>query len=304
MKIFVTGGAGFIGRYLIKFLRKKNHKITIFDNFSNSSKNSISDLLDNNVKLIEGDIINFDEINIAIKHHDIIIHLAAKISINESIKNPNETLETNVDGTKNIISAALKNDIKKIVFASSAAVYGELNSSEIKLDEKCKKNPISPYGESKKIMEKVIEKELDMSKTNYAILRFFNVFGIGQSDEYAGVITKFGEKIVKDENLEIFGDGTQTRDFVAIEDVVEAIYQATDVKVKNGIYNIASGDSKTINELAKLMILKSNKKIGITYKNSKKGEVKYSQANISAAKENLGYNPKILLEDKICNFFK
>ncbi len=304
MKIFVTGGAGFIGKYLIELLIKNNHKITIFDNFSNSSKDSISDLLQNNVKVIEGDITNFEEIDFALKDHDILIHLAAKISVNESIKNPVETFHTNVDGTKNVVTACLKNNIKKIVIASSAAVYGEPNSSEIKLNEESEKNPISPYGESKMIMEQYVEEKLSTNEMDYVILRFFNIFGIGQSDEYAGVITKFEEKISQGKDLEIFGDGKQTRDFVAIEDVVEVISHVLGIKLKNGIYNIARGYSMTIKNLAELMISKSNKKIGITYLKSKKGEIKYSQADITLAKKNIGYKPTTLIENKISDFFK
>ncbi len=304
MKIFVTGGAGFIGKYLIELLIKNNHKITIFDNFSNSSKDSISDLLQNNVKVIEGDITNFEEIDFALKDHDILIHLAAKISVNESIKNPVETFHTNVDGTKNVVTACLKNNIKKIVIASSAAVYGESNSSEIKLNEESEKNPISPYGESKMIMEQYVEEKLSTNEMDYVILRFFNIFGIGQSDEYAGVITKFEEKISQGKDLEIFGDGKQTRDFVAIEDVVEVISHVLGIKLKNGIYNIARGYSMTIKNLAELMISKSNKKIGITCLKSKKGEIKYSQADITLAKKNIGYKPTTLIENKISDFFK
>ncbi len=302
MKIFITGGAGFIGKYLVQLLINNNHTITIFDNFSNSSKESILHLSQNNVKIIEGDITNFAEIDTALKDHDILIHLAAKISVNESIKNPLETFHTNVEGTKNVITSCLKNNIKKIIVASSAAVYGESNSSEIKLNEKSEKNPISPYGKSKIIMEEYVKEKLSKNEMNYVILRFFNIFGIGQSDEYAGVITKFGRKILRGKPLEIFGDGKQTRDFVAIEDVVEVIHQAITSITKNGIYNIASGHSITIKELAELMISKSNKKIEITYSDSKKGEIKFSQANIMSAKKNLGYQPKKLIEEKIKEF--
>jgi UDP-glucose 4-epimerase len=302
MKIFVTGGAGFIGKNLIKLLAESNHKITIFDNFSNSSKDSIIHLLQNNVKIIEGDITNFEELNLVIKNHDILIHLAAKISVNESIKNPDETFYINVEGTKNVVTACLKNNIKKIIIASSAAVYGDSSSSEIKLSEDSKKNPISPYGKSKMIMEQYIEKKLSTKKIDYAILRFFNIFGIGQSNEYAGVITKFGEKILHNKDIQIFGDGKQTRDFVAIEDVIEAINLTINTKLKNGIYNIGSGHSITINNLAKLMISKSNKGIGIRNLDSKKGEIKHSQADITSAKKNIGYKPKISIENKINDF--
>ena len=143
MKVLVTGGAGFIGKYLVKSLLEKGNSVTIFDNFSNSTKNSINFLENIGAKVIEGDITKLDDIVNAIKDHEIVIHLAAKISVSESISNPSETFLVNVDGTKNILIACKKNNIKKLIVSSSAAVYGE-SSSGIKLVEESIMNPISP----------------------------------------------------------------------------------------------------------------------------------------------------------------
>ena len=296
MKILVTGGAGFIGKYLVKSLLLNNNSITIFDNFSNSSKDSINFLKNKDVKIIEGDIRKIQEISNVIKNQEIVIHLAAKISVVDSINNPSETFQVNVNGTKNILTACEKYRVKKLIVASSAAVYGE-SLPNLKLTEESQTNPISPYGESKIKMEDDIMKFELEHNIDCIILRFFNIFGFGQSSEYAGVITKFIEKIKKNEQLIIFGNGSQTRDFVAIEDVISSIHNAISSDI-SGKFNIASGKSITINELAKKMISLSGKKINIQNVASKEGDIRNSQADISQAKEKLRYSPKFGL-DKI-----
>jgi len=296
MKILVTGGAGFIGKHLVKYLLKKNHSVTIFDNFSNSTKNSTSILIKLGVKIIEGDIKKINEIQNASMNQNIVIHLAAKISVSESIKNPMETFQNNVDGTKNVLIACEKNNVEKIILASSAAVYGE-GIPKIKLTEESKMNPISPYGKSKVKMELEIKEFEINNNVNCIILRFFNIYGIGQTPEYAGVITKFIERIKENKPLKIFGDGFQTRDFIAIDDVIDSIYNAI-LYGKSGTYNIASGKITTIKEMAELMISINGKKLDIEYTNEQKGDIRNSEADISLAKKEIRYFPKFKL-DKI-----
>lgn len=297
LKILVTGGMGFIGKHLVRSLLKNENTVTIFDNFSNSDKKSNLLFMKSGVKIVDGDITKLNDISDAVKDQQIVIHLAAKISVEESIKNPSETFRINVDGTKNVLLSCKKNNVKKIIVASSAAVYGE-SIKNLKLTEKSKMNPISPYGESKIKMEKEVKKFATKNGINYIILRFFNIYGIGQSDEYAGVITKFLERIRNNEDLKIFGDGRQTRDFVAIQDVINAIHNAISYN-KNELFNIASGKAITIKELAELMILLSEKKLDINYLPPKKGDIRYSEADTSLANKNLGYVPKIELKDGI-----
>jgi len=294
MEILVTGGAGFIGKYLVRSLLEKSNSVTIFDNFSNSTKNSVSSLVDIGAKIIEGDITKPMDILNATKDQEIVIHLAAKISVSESINNPSETFRVNVDGTKNVLAACEKNHVKKLIVSSSAAVYGE-GSPDVKLTEESKTNPISPYGESKVRMEQEIKQFVLEHNIDCVILRFFNIFGIGQSLEYAGVITKLMKRIRQERPLEIFGNGLQTRDFVAIDDVINSIHNAIQYG-KNGTYNIASGKAVTIKELAEQMILLSGKKLEIQYTAAKKGDIMYSQTDISLAKKDLGYSPKFELD--------
>ena len=300
MEILITGGAGFIGRHLVKLLLEKGEQVTIFDSFSNSTKKQISSIIKKGVKVIEGDIRNLSSINEATKNKDIVVHLAAKISVVDSINNPAETFEVNVDGTKNILSACKKNNIKKLIVASSAAVYGE-SSPNTKLTENSVTNPISPYGESKIKMEEEIKEFTKENNIDVIILRIFNIYGIGQTPEYAGVITKFLEKISENNPLEIFGDGLQTRDFVSVNDVVNSMYNAIQYG-KNETFNIATGKAITIKELAEKMIAMSGKKIDIKYLERKKGEIRHSYADISKAKEMIGYSPKFDL-DKIKELF-
>ena len=297
MRVLVTGGAGFIGKYLVKSLLEKGNSVTIFDNFSNSTKTSINFLVKMGAKVIEGDITKIQDLQNAIKEHDIVIHLAAKISVSESINNPSETFKINVDGTNNVLTACEKNHVKKIIISSSAAVYGDSYPDD-KLTEESVMNPISPYGESKMQMEQNVKEFALKHDINYVILRFFNIYGIGQSPEYAGVITKFKENIIEEEPLQIFGDGLQTRDFVAIYDVIQSIHNASTYD-KSGIFNIASGRVVTIKELAKQMILLSGKKLEIKFLAEKYGDIKHSQANISRAKNDIMYSPKFELKEGI-----
>lgn len=293
--ILVTGGSGFIGKHLVKYLLEKDHVVTIFDDFSNSTKESITFLLDAGAKLIEGDITDSTSITNAIKGQDAVVHLAAKISVEDSIRNPASTFRVNVDGTKNVLNACKENHVKKLVVASSAAVYGE-NLSSQGLSEDSKINPISPYGESKALMESEIKKFVAKDDVNCVVLRFFNIYGVGQSFEYAGVITRFIEKIRANMPLEIFGDGKQTRDFVAVQDIVEAIYLSI-MSTRSGTFNIASGKSVTIKELADLLISLSGKNIGIEYRPAKEGDIRNSKADISLAQTELRFTPKFELNE-------
>lgn len=297
MKILVTGGAGFIGKHLVKFLLEKNNVVTIFDNFSNSTKESINGIIKKGAKIIEGDITKVSDIEKITGDQEIVIHLAAKISVSESITNPSNTFLVNINGTRNILEFCEKSKINHIIVASSAAVYGEGNQYT-KIIETQKLNPISPYGESKMKMEQEIEKFVKNKNLTCTILRFFNIYGLNQSDEYAGVISKFLKKANQKEDLEIFGDGLQTRDFVSINDVVNSIDNAVELK-KSGIYNIATGESISIKKLAEKIINISRKDLKVLYFNPKNNEIKFSQASIESSKKDLKYMPKVNLDKGI-----
>jgi UDP-glucose 4-epimerase len=300
MRIFITGGAGFIGIHLCKKLLELNHDVTVYDNFSNSLQENFISAINQKVTLIFGDILDNPKLVTSMKNHDVVIHLAAKISVPESIKNPQLTFDVNVNGTQNVLNACLKNNITKIIAASTAAVY-QNSSTKIILDEASPVEPQSPYGQSKLEMENKIIDFASIHNIDATILRFFNVFGIGQSLEYAGVITKFQENIQNNSSLIIFGDGTVTRDFVHVDDIVDAITLAIP-HLKNSIYNIASGVSTSISNLAETMIAISGKDIKIIYQPSRSGDILFSASDISLAKETLKFTPKISLKNGLEQF--
>jgi UDP-glucose 4-epimerase len=292
LKILVTGGAGFIGGYLVDFLLDNHHKVTIYDNLSNSSKSTLNSLTKKGAQFIKGDILDYSNLIKSSKGFDLAIHLAAKIDVVESVLHPKKVKDVNVNGTVNVLKCCIENNIKKIIFSSSAAVYGD---SDVTVTENTKASPLSPYGASKLSAENQIKK---MAKNNleYVILRLFNIYGKRQNIQYAGVITKFADNISRDSPLVIYGDGKQTRDFVSISDVIDAFDCAIKTN-SSGTYNIASGRSVSINELAKMILDMSGGEMKIEYKSEKKEDIRYSDADIALARQELGFSPKVGLKE-------
>ena len=296
----ITGGAGFIGRHLVAKLLHDEHNITIFDNFSSSSKNDISHLLENGVSLVTGDILDYDLLLKSMANHDFVIHLAAQTSVSQSIADPKTTIDIIVDGTVNVLKSCVKTNVKGLVSTSSAAVYG--NSLDAIISENSQLSPLSSYGASKLVAEYNLQTFSKLFGLNCISLRLFNVYGNGQSSE-AGVIRKFLKNISKELPLEIFGDGTQTRDFVHISDVTQAFYRAIkNIEAKNGdVYNIGSGVATSINELASLLISSKGKDLPIIHKTAIQGEIKDSKADISLAENDIGYSPEVSLRDGLAS---
>ena len=296
MKFFVTGGAGFIGKYLTAKLFDDGHDVTIFDNFSSSSKNDITNLLENGVSLVTGDILDYDLLLKSMSNYDFVIHLAAQTSVSRSITDPKTTADIIVDGTVNVLKSCVKTNVKNLIFSSSAAVYG--NSPDAPISENSQLNPLSSYGASKLVAEHNLQVFSKFFGLNCISLRLFNVYGNGQSSE-AGVIRKFLKNISEGIPLEIFGDGTQTRDFVHISDVIEAFYCAIrNIDTKRGeIYNIGSGSAISINELSSLLISSKGKDLQVIHKPALEGEIKDSKADISLAENDIGYSPQVSLSN-------
>ena len=297
MQIFVTGGAGFIGSHLVKYLLENKNRVIIYDNLKNASKYSVSTLQKLGAQFVKGDITNLALLKKSIKGSNIAIHLAAQIDVQDSIKNPQYTHDVNVTGTLNVLLACIEKNVKNLIAPSSAAVYGDQN--DLPLSENSITMPISPYGATKLSMEHYLEAFSRCYDMNCISLRLFNVYGKGQSSSYAGVITKFLQNIKQNKPLVIFGDGSNTRDFVSIDDVVQAFDKSIKkIDGKKGkFYNIASGKYTSIKELAQMMIEISGKKIPIIYKKANTGDILHSQVSVWLAKKELGYVPQVELKE-------
>jgi len=257
-------------------------------------------LLEKGVKFVNEDILDYQKFQKSCIGYDMIIHLAAKSDVVYSVLHPEITNEINVTGTENVLKCCVENKIKKIIFASSAAVYGDC---DLVISETTDKNPLSPYGKNKLAAEEIVKKYSAKFDIDAIILRMFNVYGKGQNIQYAGVISKFITNISKGEDIEINGDGEQTRDFVSIFDVVNAFDCAIkNIQGKRGsVYNIGSGNSVSINELAKNILAITNKPLKIKYNKQNENEIKYSAVDITLAKNELGFITTQKLQDELIN---
>ena len=294
MKYVVTGGAGFIGSHLTKILVDQGHKVTVIDNLRTGKKENLESMKEK-IIFVKGDILDNKLLNETIMDVDGVFHQAALASVQDSFSKPDEYNEVNVNGTENILKLAKKNDFK-IVYASSSSVYG--NPESIPIKESDSKNPINPYAETKLRKE---ELAIKYSKMGVKVigLRYFNVFGKGQSREYAGVLKLFLEKIRDGLAPKINGDGTQFRDFVYVEDVARANIMSMKSDVDHEFFNVGTNTSITILDLAKTIIKYSNLDIEPIFGPALKGDVMKTIADISLIKEKIGWEPKVVLEDWI-----
>lgn len=295
-KVIITGGAGFIGSHIAKKLSIEN-QVTIIDNLSTGHIENINDIIDNNsVNFIKGDINDLDLLKKISKNVDYIFHQAAIASVPFSIKDPIKTNKVNINGTLNVLTAAKENNVKKIVFASSSAIYGD--SLELPLRETTRPNPLSPYAITKLIGEYYCDLFFNLYGLQTVALRYFNVYGPRQdpNNEYAAVIPKFIIRVLNNQSPIIFGDGKQTRDFIFVEDVVSANILAAESK-QIGVFNIASGEKISINDLAQSIIKITEKELVPIYKEQRLGEIKDSVADISKSKNKMDFKPKYNLGD-------
>lgn len=305
MKILVTGGAGFIGKHLVKSLLDTNNTVTIYDNLSKSSEDKIAFLLKMGANFAKGDVTDYDTLTKTFSENfDAVVHLAAKTGVKDSVLDPEENFHNNVTGTVRMLRVCKEQNVKIFVAASSGAVYGD--SKVLPLSEDLPTIPISPYGASKICMEYYLQAFAHSYDLNCIALRFSNVYGEGQSIDYAGVITKFMNNIAKDKPLVIFGDGTYTRDFVSVDDVCAGIQNSLEkIEGKKGSsYNLATGKYTSIEDLAKIMISISEKSLEIIHDKPRLGDIKHSYASIELARKELGYEPKVELRQGIERLLK
>jgi len=298
VKFIVTGGAGFIGSHLTKYLIKNGHTVSVIDNLRRGSFENLKEIKDK-IDFHEIDILDYDKMKNVAKNVDGIFHQAALGSVPDSFKEPEEYHRVNALGTENVLKLA-KEFGCKVVYASSSSVYG--NQEKFPIKEDAEKKPLNPYGKSKLDCEQFAKKYADLG-VKVIGLRYFNVFGIGQNLNYAGVIPKFIERLVQHKSPIIYGDGNQLRNYIFVDDVVEANMLAFESKIKHEFINIATGDMISVKELADVMIRLSGLSIEPIYEQAREGDIEKSQADISLAKKLLDWEPKITLEEGLEKIF-
>lgn len=303
MKILVTGGAGFIGSHIVDKLLEKNYQVKILDDFSTGAmKNIEQHIANSNLEIQTGYVTKIEDVDQACSDVSIICHQAGYVSVPGSIDNPVKNNDTNVTGFLNILECARKYNIKRIVYASSASVYGNNPSLPKTENEKCVQ--LSPYAVSKYISELYAKIFYDLYGIEYIGLRYFNVYGDRQNPNgaYASVIPKLIDKIKKGESPIINGDGSFSRDFVNVSDVADANLLAmfTDNKECFGeVFNIGTGSSMTILEMFNKINLFFGNNILPIFGPERIGDISHSYSSIEKAKKMLCYFPKITFEEGI-----
>ena len=292
MKILVTGGAGFIGSHIVEYLVQRGDNVIVLDNLSNGKMQNMSKVSDD-INFVNGDVRDYNLVEQLVKDVDSVFHEAALVSVPESFKMQNEYFDVNVNGTENILKLAKEYGFK-IVYASSSSVYGNPKSVPIKEDDD--RNPLNPYAKTKLEDELLAEKYSEMG-VHVIGLRYFNIFGRRQSKEYAGVIKLFLEKIQQNKAPIINGDGSQTRDFVYIDDVVKANILAMDSNIKYKFLNVGTGFSISILDLANACIEASGLSLKPVHGPQLPGDILDSKADLELIKKSLEWKPITKLED-------
>ena len=290
--LVVTGGAGFIGSNLARYLLSSRNQVIIIDDLSTGRLENIRDIIDEKrVRFIQGSITDLDLLRDAFKGVHCVFHQAALPSVPRSIKDPLTTNQVNINGTLNVLMAAKDASVQKVVYASSSSVYGD--TPTLPKEESMTPRPLSPYAVSKLTGEYYGQIFTDVFRLPTVSLRYFNVYGPFQdpSSEYAAVIPKFIQNVLKDKSPLIYGDGEQTRDFTFIDDVVQANVRAAE-STATGVFNTAGGRRITVNELARTIMRLCEKKLDIIYEAARPGDIKHSLADSSKAKESFGYAPR------------
>lgn len=296
MKALVTGGAGFIGSNVVELLIQKGWQVTVLDNLSTGYMCNIESYVrSGRIKFIQGDICNPPDVDIACRGVDVVFHLAACVGRQKSLDNPLLDSSTNLLGTIEVLEGMRRHGVGRIVYSSSAAIFGEPFTSTI--DENHPQNADSPYGVSKLAAEKMILAYSGIYNMTAVCLRYFNIYGINQRfDVYGNVIPIFANRLYTGEPITIYGDGTQTRDFVNVHDVAQANFLAATSANGSGIFNLGSGTSVSILDLAEMMMTISKKEAKIQHVQERPADVKHCRADTRKANAELGFTALISLE--------
>lgn len=304
MRYVVTGGAGFIGSNTVDELVRRGLSVVVLDDLSSGKEENLAEVR-NKITLIKGSITDIEVVRKAMHEAEYVLHLAARTSVPRSVKDPLETNKVNIDGTLNVLIAARDAKVKRVVFAASSSAYGEtptLPKSEI-----MQPAPLSPYGVTKYVGELYAQTFGRCYGLENVSLRYFNIFGPRQDpgSPYSGVLARFCTAFLEDAQPVIFGDGQQTRDFTYVENAVQANLLACEApNVSGKVFNVGTGNRFSLSQTIALLNKLSGKHLEAKYEAAREGDIRDSQADISQARELLGYDPEVGFEEGLRRTFE
>jgi UDP-N-acetylglucosamine/UDP-N-acetyl-alpha-D-glucosaminouronate 4-epimerase len=303
MRYLVTGGAGFIGSNTVDELVRRGHSVVVLDDLSSGKEENLAEVR-SKITFVKGSITDLDAVQKAIHQAEYVIHLAARTSVPRSVKDPLETNRINVDGTLNILVAARDNKVKRVVFAASSSAYGE--TPTLPKIETMQPKPISPYGVTKYVGELYAQTFGRCYGLENVSVRYFNIFGPRQDpgSPYSGVLSKFASAFLEDTQPVVFGDGEQTRDFTYVENAVQANLLACEAPNASGeVINVGTGSRISLNQTLQCLRKITGKNLQAQYEPTREGDIHDSQADISKARQLLGYEPTVQFEEGLQRAF-
>jgi nucleoside-diphosphate-sugar epimerase len=304
MRYLVTGGAGFIGSNTVDELVRRGHSVVVLDDLSAGKEENLAEVRPK-ITFVKGSINDLETVQKAMQQAEYVIHLAARTSVPRSVKDPLETNRINVEGTLNVLLAARDNKVKRVVFAASSSAYGETPTLPKK--ESMQPQPISPYGVSKYVGELYAQTFGRCYGLENVCVRYFNIFGPRQDPDspYSGVLSRFATAFLEEQPPTIYGDGEQTRDFTYVENAVQANLLACEAGGVSGrVFNVGTGARVSLNQTLELLRRISGKKLEARYEAPREGDIRDSQADITQARQSLGYEPTVMFEEGLQRTFE
>lgn len=296
MKILITGGLGFQGSHLTEYFISKGHDVTVLNTFSERARNFLN-LLEEKPRIVWGSVTDWELVRKSVREHDVVLHLAAYVNVDESIKNPRFFVDVNIGGTVNILEAAKESE-NRLIYASTCEVYGVVPGREV-INEEAELRPHSPYAASKAAADRICFSYFKSYGLNVVIVRPFNIFGPRQKEgEFGALIPILVKKALDGGNLTVFGSGTQTRDYMYIDDLLSAYGLVLEAKNTAGeIFNFGTSQETAVKDIVEYIAEKFG--VSVEHKEARSGEVNHFRADISKAKRMLGFKPKVKIWDGI-----
>jgi nucleoside-diphosphate-sugar epimerase len=304
MRYLVTGGAGFIGSNTVDELVRRGHSVVVLDDLSSGREDNLAEIR-NKITFIKGSITDIEVVRKVMHEAEYVLHLGARTSVPRSVKDPLETNKINIEGTLNVLVAAKELKVKRVVFAASSSAYGE--TPTLPKTEAMQPQPISPYGVTKYVGELYCQTFGRCYGLENVALRYFNIFGPRQDpgSPYSGVLAKFCTAFLEDVQPLVFGDGEQTRDFTYVDNAVQANLLACEAPNASGkVFNVGVGGRVSLNEVLRELAKITGKTLAAKYEPPRDGDIRDSQADISEARETLGYDPQVSFEEGLARTFE